>query len=148
MRRHGAWSKSRCNVVVFDACAVGGVSDWPEVIAKLPGTGFEKIGAVLFFDQGSVGPPERLRRRCVFNPNATLPIAEELISGVESLDESGHYGIPSKPRLAFNWVESPSDLNSGDNARLRPAKPRRSSVQFSVSVKIAGSTALGEGEPS
>jgi hypothetical protein len=138
------------NVVVFDVCAVGGVRDWPEVIAKLPGTDFEKIGAVLSFDQGSVGPPERIRRRwrCVLNPNATLPIAEEFISAVESLDESRYYGIPTNPRLAFNSGENTPDTGLGDNARVGQAKARRTSIQFSVSFENASGSAPGVDEQS
>jgi hypothetical protein len=64
------------NVVVMDVGAAGGIRDWPKVIAQLSGDDFAKIGAILFFDQGSVGPPERMRRRwrVVDNPHAVLGI--------------------------------------------------------------------------
>lgn len=91
------------NAVVMDVCAVGGIVDWPEAIAQLPGTDFSEIGAVLFFDQGSVGPPERVRRRwrIVDNPCAQLPLPGGLLSGIVSLDESKFYGLGAKPRLSF-----------------------------------------------
>jgi hypothetical protein len=91
------------NAVVMDVCAVGGIADWPEAIAQLPGADFDKIGAVLFFHQGCLGPPERVRRRwrIVDNPCALLPLPRELLSGIEALDESKHYGLAAKPRLSF-----------------------------------------------
>jgi hypothetical protein len=91
------------NAVVMDVCAVGGIADWPEAIAQLPGTDFIKIGAVLFFHQSCLGPPERIRRRwrIVDNPSAQLPLPGELLSGIESLDESKYYGLAPKPRLSL-----------------------------------------------
>ena len=91
------------NTVVMDVCAVGGIDEWPETIAQLFGTDFEKIGAVIFFDQGCLGPPERVRRRwrIVDNPHAAQPIPEKLLASIESLDESKYYGLASKPRLSM-----------------------------------------------
>ena len=91
------------NIVVMDVCAVGGIGEWPETIALLPGGDFEKIGAVLFFDQGSVGPPEKVSRRwrIVVNPAAAFAIPESLLSTIESLDESSRFGLNSKPRLSM-----------------------------------------------
>ena len=91
------------NAVVMDVCAVGGIADWPEAIAQLPGADFEKIGAVIFFDQGCLGPPERVRRRwrIVENPHAALRVPERFLSAIESLDESKYYGLASKPRLSM-----------------------------------------------
>lgn len=59
------------NVVVMDVCAVGRVGEWPEIIASLPGIEFSKVGMVVFFDQGSLGPPERIRRRW---PSLKIPM--------------------------------------------------------------------------
>jgi hypothetical protein len=89
------------NVVVMNVCAVGGVREWPELIAKLSGSDYEKIGAIAFFEQGSLGPPEAIRRdwRLVVNSKANVPIPEALIAGLESLDESTFSGVPRKPRL-------------------------------------------------
>jgi hypothetical protein len=91
------------NAVVIDVCAVGGVAEWPYAIAQLPGPDFNKIGAVLSFHQGCLGPPERVRRRwsIVENPFAVLSLPDELLSGIESLDESKYYGLEPKPRLSF-----------------------------------------------
>jgi hypothetical protein len=102
-RKRGQVREGVRNVVVMDVCAVGGIGDWPETIATLPGTDFDKIGAIAFFHQGCLGPPERVRRRwrIVDNPHAGLRIPEILMSGFESLDESKYYGIPSKSRLTM-----------------------------------------------
>lgn len=92
-----------CNAVVIDVCAVGGTGDWPETIAQLPGTDFEKIGTVLFFDQGCLGPPERVRRRwrVIDNPCASLCAPQKLLSAIESLDDSQYYGMPRRSRLSM-----------------------------------------------
>lgn len=102
-RKRGQVRHSVQNVVIIDACAVGGIGEWPEVIAKLPGTDFAKIGAVIFFDQGCLGPPERICRRwrVVKNPSASMQIPGTLLSAFESLDESTHYGVAIKPRLSM-----------------------------------------------
>jgi hypothetical protein len=102
-RKRGQVREGVRNLVVMDVCAVGGIGDWPETIAKLPGTDFAKIGAIAFFHQGCLGPPERVRRRwrIVDNQHAALRIPERLMSDLESLDESKYYGIASKPRLAM-----------------------------------------------
>jgi hypothetical protein len=91
------------NVVVIDVCAVGGIADWPEAIAQLPGADFDKISAVFFFDQSCLGPPERVCRRwrIVDNPCALLPLPGELLSGIQSLDESKYHGLVAKPRLSL-----------------------------------------------
>ena len=90
------------NVVIIDASAVGRVGEWPEVIAKLPGTDFAKIGAVIFFDQ-IIALPLRSRRRwrVVKNPSASMQIPETLLSAFELLDESTYYGVAIKPRLSM-----------------------------------------------
>ena len=102
------------NAIVMDVCAVGGIADWPETIARLVGADFQKIGAVLFFDQSCLCSPERVRRRwrVVDNPQASQPIPENLFAGIESLDESKYYGLASKPRLAM----SPSNRGAEEGA--------------------------------
>jgi hypothetical protein len=89
------------NVVVIEVGAVGGVGAWPEELAQLSGEDFDKIGAVLFFDQTCLGPPEKIRRRwrVVVNPVAQMPVPAALLDQIESLDESGFYDLVAKPRL-------------------------------------------------
>ncbi|MGQ0834666.1 MAG: hypothetical protein ACT4O5_07025 [Gammaproteobacteria bacterium] len=89
------------NLVVMNVCATGGVGEWPEHISRLTGTDYEKIGAVAFFDQGAVGPPEAIRRRwrVVENPRAHIALPEAVLGGLEELDESSYLGIRPKPRL-------------------------------------------------
>jgi hypothetical protein len=91
------------SIVAMDVCAVGGVAQWPEVISRLRGVDYSKIAAVVFFDQGVVGPPEAVRRRwrVVENPHSVLKLPARLLSHLESLDESTYWGIPSKGRLAM-----------------------------------------------
>jgi hypothetical protein len=99
--KRGQVADGVANVVVMNVCAVGGVGEWPEQIAKLTGSDYEKIGAIVFFDQGSLGPPEAIRRRwrIVVNSNAHITVPQALLSGLESLDEGSHFGLPPKPRL-------------------------------------------------
>jgi hypothetical protein len=103
-RKRGQVRDGVGNIVVMDVCAAGGVREWPEVIARLPGADFAKIGAVVFFDQGCLGPPERMRRRwrVVTNPSAFVHPPESLLSGLESLDESTNYGLARKSRLSMS----------------------------------------------
>jgi hypothetical protein len=89
-------------VVIHVAAGAGGdYEEWPEEIARLCGSTFDKIGAVVFFEEGSLGPPEAIRRRwrIVLNPKAQIPIPEALLSGLESLDESSYSNVPREPRL-------------------------------------------------
>jgi hypothetical protein len=89
--------------VVVDVTAVDGGDKLPEVIAKLSGLDYAKIGAIAFFWQGSVGLPEAIRRdwRVVVNPRAQVPIPDALLTALESLDQSSYSGLPRKPRLAM-----------------------------------------------
>jgi hypothetical protein len=89
------------NVVVIHVSAGGGGGGWAEVIAKFDGSDYDKIGAVAFFEQGSLGPPEgiRIHWRIVVNPEAQIPIPETLLSGLESHDESSYSNVPREPRL-------------------------------------------------
>lgn len=91
------------NVLVVDVCAVtDGMKKWPTHMSRLlqPKRN-RRVGAVAFFDQGVLGPPERIRRRwrVLVNPYAHHTVPEPLLSALESLDESEHYGIPRYPRL-------------------------------------------------
>jgi len=99
--KHSQVSQSVANVLVINTCEIGGIGEWPEVIARLLVSGYEKIGAVAFFHQGWRGPPEAVRRRwhIVVNPRAEIPIPDTLLTGLESLDESDHWGLERKPRL-------------------------------------------------
>ena len=60
-----------------------------------------KVGAVAFFEQGCVGPPEAIRRRwrVLINPHAHVQIPEVLLDGLESLDESKWHGLARLERL-------------------------------------------------
>jgi hypothetical protein len=95
---------SVANVIVINVSAVGGVGEWPEQVAKLPGSDYEKIGVIAFFDQGSSGPPEAIRRRwrIVVNSRAHIAVPEALLCGLESLDDVSHLDLPPKPRLLMN----------------------------------------------
>jgi hypothetical protein len=92
------FSNSVANALVVNVCAVSdGMKLWPAEIKRLlQPTRNRKVGAVVFFEQGSVGPPEAIRRRwrVVVNPHAHIEIPERLLSGFESLDESESYGLP------------------------------------------------------
>ncbi len=97
------FSSSVPNVLVVDVCAVSdGMTEWPTHMSRLlqPNRN-RKVGAVVFFDQGVLGPPERIRRRwrVLVNPNAHHKVPESLLFALESLDESHHYGMPRHPRL-------------------------------------------------
>ena len=70
------FSNDVANVLVVDVCAVSdGIEDWPRQMARLlqPNRN-RKVGAVAFFEQGCVGPPEaiRWRWRVLINPHAQL----------------------------------------------------------------------------
>jgi hypothetical protein len=94
-------SSDVANIVVIHVSAVGGINEWPEVIAELPGTDYEKIGAIAFFEQGVLGPPERIRRRwrIVENPHADHRVPPGILLALESLDESKYWGVPMLSRL-------------------------------------------------
>ncbi len=90
------------NILVVDACAVGGLSNWPRLMKRvLQPTQNRKVGAVALFEQGILGPPEAIRRRwCVIaNPHVRAAIPASLIKGLRSLDESHHFGMPSPDDL-------------------------------------------------
>jgi hypothetical protein len=91
------------NVLVVDVCAVSdGMKEWPNHMSRLlqPSRN-RRVGAVIFFHQGVVGPPERIVRRwrVLTNPSAHLQIPEPILAGLESLDESHIYGLPRHERL-------------------------------------------------
>jgi len=96
------FSPEVANVLVVDVCAVGGLKDWPRTMRKLlqPYQN-RKVGAIVLFEQGVLGPPEAMRRRWIVlvNPHAHIPIPQVLMDGLWSLDESHHYGMPSPDRL-------------------------------------------------
>jgi hypothetical protein len=60
-----------------------------------------KVGAVVVFTQGLVGPPECVRRRWVLvvNPHAHLHVPEKLLESFEALDESQHLGLLHPKRV-------------------------------------------------
>lgn len=98
------FSESVANVLVINVSGViDGMKAWPSEIARLlqPSRN-RKVGAVVFFDQASVGPPEAIRRkwRVLVNPFAHMQIPKTLLDGLESLDESTDWGTASSPRPA------------------------------------------------
>jgi hypothetical protein len=97
------FSPSVSNVLVVNVCAASdGMKLWPGEMARLlQPTRNRKVGAVAFFEQGSLGLPEAIRRRwrVLVNPHAHLPIPERLLAGIESLDESTAYGLPRPERI-------------------------------------------------
>lgn len=85
------------NILIVDTCGVSSAMEqWPTQMARLlqPGRN-RKVGAVVFFEQGCLGPPEAIRRRwrILVNPHAHVQIPKALLSGFESLDESSWYGL-------------------------------------------------------
>jgi hypothetical protein len=97
------FSEQVANVLVVNVCAVtDGMVSWPQAMARLlqPERN-RKVGAVVFFHQGSLGPPEAIRRRwrVLVNPHAHLPVPDGLLTGLESLDESASYGLARPGRL-------------------------------------------------
>lgn len=97
------FSRSTANVLVVNVCAVSDCMKlWPGEMARLlQPTRNRRVGAVVFFDQGSLGPPEAIRRRwrILVNPHAHFSVPEQLLSGLESLDESKAYGLPRAERV-------------------------------------------------
>ncbi len=91
------------NVLVVNVCAVpDGMDLWPGEMARLlQPLRNRRVGAVAFFEQGSLGPPEAIRRRwrVLVNPHAHIAVPERLLAGIESLDESGAYGLPRLERV-------------------------------------------------
>jgi hypothetical protein len=75
---------------------------WPEIMAQLlKPTENPKIGAIAFFDQGCVGPPEGIRRRwrVVAKSHAHLSVSDQLLAEIESLDESSAFGVEPPERI-------------------------------------------------
>ncbi len=97
------FSKSVANTLVLNVCAVSdGMKLWPTEMARLlQPTRNRKVGAVVFFEQGSLGPPEAIRRRwrVLVNPYAYLSVPDRLLTGLESLDESEAYGLERAERV-------------------------------------------------
>lgn len=97
------FSKSAANVLVVNTCGVSdGMELWPITISGLlRPTQNRKVGAVVFFHQGSLGPPEAIRRRwrIVVNPHAHLPVPDRLLTSIESLDESEAFGLQFMDRI-------------------------------------------------
>ena len=91
------------NVLVVNVCAVpDGMELWPgKMAALLQPVRNRKVGAVAFFEQGSLGPPQAIRRRwrVLMNPHAHIPVPERLLAGIESLDESEAHGLPRLERI-------------------------------------------------
>jgi hypothetical protein len=97
------FSESVANVLVVDTCAVSdGMDLWPiEITRLLQPNRNRKVGAVVFFDQGSLGPPEAIRRRwrVLVNRHAHLSVPDTLLTSIESLDESEAYGLQRMERI-------------------------------------------------
>ncbi len=97
------FSERVANVLVVNVCAVSdGMKSWPGEVARLlQPTRNRKVGAVVLFDQGSLGPPEAVRRRwrVVVNPYAHIPVPDCLLMGIESVDESEAHGLQRQERI-------------------------------------------------
>jgi hypothetical protein len=97
------FSETVANVLVVNVCAVAdGMKLWPlELKRLLQPARNRKVGAIVFFDQGSLGPPEAIRRRwkVLVNPHAHIQVPERLLAGLESLDESDAYRLPHPARV-------------------------------------------------
>jgi hypothetical protein len=94
-------SANLANVVVINVTNVGGIAEWPALLSAAMGSDFEKIGAVLFFDQGLYGgPPVAIRRRwrALLNRSASLAVPERLLTRFEALGYRPD-DIPVLPRL-------------------------------------------------
>jgi hypothetical protein len=94
------------NVLVVNVSGVAdGMSKWPEEMKRLlqPGRN-RKVGAILFFAQGVMGPPEAMRRRFVVveNPYAHHRVPTELLERFRSLDEFEAFErrVPPAPQKA------------------------------------------------
>lgn len=89
------FSERVANVLVINVSAVsGGMSEWALTIERL----FQpcqnrKVGAVLLFDQGSLGPPEAIRHRwkVLVNPYCHIAVRSTIIEDIKALDESRYY---------------------------------------------------------
>lgn len=97
------FSDQVANILVVDVSAVSdGMSEWPAEFARLfQPVRNRKVGAAVFFDQGSVGPAEAIRRRwqVVANPHAHLDVPDRLLLDIESMDESKAWGLERRRRL-------------------------------------------------
>lgn len=97
------FSQTVANVLVVNVCAVpDGMKLWPvEMKRLLQPARNRKVGAVVFFEQGTLGPPEAIHRRwrVLVNSHAHIQIPERLLAGFESLDESEAYGLPRPARM-------------------------------------------------
>jgi hypothetical protein len=91
------------NVLVVNVTGVSdGMMVWPAEMARLlQPTRNRKVGAVAFFQEGIVGPPDGVCRRwrVLVNPHAHHPVPEVLVSGFESLDESPAFSLPRPKRI-------------------------------------------------
>lgn len=97
------FAESVANVLVVDVCGVcGGMDEWPREMARLlqPHRN-RKVGAVAFFEQGILGPPEAIRRRwrLLVNPHSHVAVPPVLLDGLESLDESSWHGLGHPERV-------------------------------------------------
>ena len=97
------FAKDVANILVVNVSAISdGMEAWPQRMARLlQPCQNRKVGAVTFFEQGCVGPPEGIRRRwrVLVNPHAHIQIPEVLLDGFESLDESICYSLARPERL-------------------------------------------------
>jgi hypothetical protein len=91
------------NVLVVNVSAIpDGMRDWANKIARLfQPTRNRKVGAVVLFEQGCLGPPESVRRRwrVLINRHAHLAVSGNLLSGFKSLDESESCGLERPERI-------------------------------------------------
>jgi hypothetical protein len=92
------------NVLVMDVTAnPDAFGSWPEEIARrlLQPSRNRNVGAVVLFWGGQVGDPLRVRRRwrAVVNTFARIDIPRSLLTALEELDESRHFGLQVPGRV-------------------------------------------------
>jgi hypothetical protein len=88
------------NIVVMNVTEVFGMDAWAMQLAQMPWSGYERIGAIAFFEERNfMHNAMRRRWRVLINPRARVPIPERLLAGLESLDESKFWSASAKTRL-------------------------------------------------
>ena len=100
-REYAHFSDGVANVLVVNVCAVpDGITAWSDCMARIlrPNQN-RKVGAVVLFEQGVLGPPEAIRRRwkVIINQYSHLSVPDSLLKGFEALDEDPVFFGKQKP---------------------------------------------------
>ena len=91
-REYAHFSIDVANILVVNVNAVpDGMAAWTDCMGQIlrPNQN-RKVGAVVLFEQGVLGPPEAIRRRwkAIVNQHAHIAVPDSLLEGFEPLDES------------------------------------------------------------